>query len=586
MLESLSFSDKIGIIESQDVVTIDTEGVAPMLGFSFCVKGMPQGFYLPFHHSDGVNLSATEQKHLLNLLSTKWLVHHNAAHDVMVLEDEGIKPYNFYDTMLMAHWVNEEMFNYGLDSVSRAYGGLPKNMPPSMKQIIDEEGWHAVPLSMMDEYSSNDAFITDELFWKIKEKFDKQFTPELWQVEQDFIRDVIIPMKRRGIQMDLNFIVKEYMRGDAIMTRDKEELRINPTSPLDLKKMLVDEIGLPVVSHTKACKKCYPEIRYHQSQPVDNHQGKPSFDKNAMEEYDLLLEKRDDERAKKILEYRGWQKTNTSNYKAYMRLADSERVLRPNYKLHGTRTGRLSCEDPNLQQIPKSSNKDWNGGLKRAFIPREGFELWTVDYSQLQFRMTCAYAGQMDLIDIFNDPERDIFTEMAKEMGWLRDNVKTLVYLILFGGGGKRASVAFGVPRQQGNELVEEFHTLYPNIKKIAKECETAARKQGHVAYWTGRRRHFWKGSAFYRAFNSVIQGGEAEIIKRAMIRIAKEICDENCYLLLQIHDEVVLEIRTGYAEAYLARVQSVMAEVPEDFCKFVGVEVAFRTSAGPWGKK
>jgi DNA polymerase-1 len=268
--------------------------------------------------------------------------------------------------------------------------------------------------------------------------------------------------------------------------------------------------------------------------------------------------------------------------------ADEFGVLHPGYKLHGTRTGRLSCEKPALQQIPKSSDKEWNGNSKAAFIARSGFSLWTIDYSQLQFRMACSYAKQQDLIEIFNDESRDIFTEMAKEMGWLRDDVKTLVYLILFGGGATRAKNAFGLATvDEGGALVNEFHAMYPGIKKVARQAQNFAMKMKYVQYWTGRRRHFFGREAkFYRAFNAVIQGGEAEIMKRAMIACAKEVCDENCRMVLQIHDEIAFEIRDGMEEEYLQRLQAVMERVPEDFCKFTGVPVQFRTSAKKWGEK
>jgi DNA polymerase-1 len=201
--------------------------------------------------------------------------------------------------------------------------------------------------------------------------------------------------------------------------------------------------------------------------------------------------------------------------------------------------------------------------------------------------MTVAYANQRDLIDIFNDPTRDIFTEMAKDMGWLRADVKTLVYLILFGGGGPRASVAFGVSIEQGTELIDEFHSLYPEIKQTATDAKLFAQKHGYVKYWTGQRRHFWKNTkGYHKAFNSVIQGGEAEIVKRAMIRVAKEVCDENCFIILQIHDEILLEIRTGMEEEYLAKVKSIMEEVPKEFCKFIGVDVRFAAQAKKWGEK
>src|SRR5690606_4559943 len=226
--------------------------------------------------------------------------------------------------------------------------------------------------------------------------------------------------------------------------------------------------------------------------------------------------------------YRGWTKTTGSNYRPYIDLADENFILRPSYKLHGTRTGRLSCEKPNLQQIPKTSDKDWNGGLKRSFVARPGYKLYQIDYSQLQFRMTAAYAKQKTLIDIFNDPNADIFTAMAEEMNWKRQDVKTLVYLILFGGGAKRARDAFNLATiEEGKALVDEFHAMYPGIREVSNDCAKVARKQGYVAYWTGRRRHFFRnGAPYYRAFNAVIQGGEAEIMKRAMLTLSEELVE------------------------------------------------------------
>lgn len=568
---SLTNDDKIAILEVSPEVTLDTEGMEHMMGFSFAVDGFTQGFYLPFRHHQG-NLSTSQVDKVRHLIATRErLIMHNAMHDLKVLEREGL-PFNgfFWDTMLMAHWVNEEEFSYDLSNISTRYGNPPKNMPQHMKDLLEMDGWENVPVAWMDEYSSNDSYITHRTERKIEPIFLEQFPIELWEREQEFIRTVIMPMKARGIRIDIEFCIMEYMRGTGIMAECRKDLGFNPGSRNQLEKFLIDELGLPVLARTPA--------------------GKPSFNKDVMAEYDMMLEKRDDPRAQTVLRYRGWQKTTSSNYKPYMELIDSEGILHPGYNLHRTKTSRLSCSEPNLQQIPKASEKEWNGQLKKAFIPREGFQLWTVDYSQLQFRMTVAMAGEESLLEVFNNKARDIFREMAKQMGWLRDDVKTLVYLILFGGGGKRAGIAFSVPTEQGTELVKEFHSLYPTIKKLSKRAENAARRQGYVAFWTGRRRHFPKGSAYYRALNAVIQGGEAEIIKSAMIAIAKEICDENCHLILQIHDELAFEIREGMEDAYLPRIQQKMVEACDGFNRHNvasgGFAVEFKTDVKRWGEK
>lgn len=582
----LSYDDIISLTSTADYVVVDTEGVTRMLGFSIAFKGLQEGFYLPFSHDEkDRNLTPDQKKRIFEVLNTrKALIFHNAVHDLRVLERGGFKyEGKFYDTMLMQHWVNEELRNYKLDNLSKIHGHAGKMMPEVMKFIIETEGWDAVPIDPMTEYSggTGDAYITDEIFWDIVEQFrDEGFDGALWDIEQEFIRDVMGPMMDLGIKVDLEFCIREYLKGTAIMEECKKELGMNPSSNKDMNKLLIEELGLPVLKHTASCIKC------KKRQPVASHTWTASFDKMAMEEYDLLLEAKDDHRARTILRYRGWQKATSSNYKPYMDLVDENAVLHPGYKLHGTRTGRLSCEKPNLQQIPKASDKEWNGLLDQAFIARDGFDLWKFDFSQLQFRMTCAYARQMDLIEIFNHRERDIFTEMAKDIAWKRQDVKTLVYLILFGGGANRAAVAFGVSVPKGKQLVEEFHARYPGIRKIANECMRAAKVQKYVSYWSGRRRHFFPGGApTYRAFNAVIQGGEAEIMKRCMIRLQKEVCDENCRMVLQIHDAIAFEITKGMEDHYFPLIQAVMESTPQEFCDFVGVNVNFFVSPEPWKK-
>jgi DNA polymerase-1 len=569
LIQSLSHDELIDLTSAAQIVTVDTEGVSKMLGFSICFKGLTDGFYLPFNHARG-NLTEHQQEKIYNILASREaLVFHNAVHDLRVLARNGFDYRGkFYDTMLMAHWINEERMNYSLDKISIAYGGKPKVMPDVMSMIIDQEGWDAVPLDMMVQYSGNDAFITDELFWKLLPEFQAQgFDGELWDWEQAFVRDVMGPMIDLGVKIDPEFCVRKILKGQAIMEECKKELGYRTIGPKALEELLIQKMGLPIVKTTPT--------------------GKPCFNKEAMAEYDALLEKSNDKTAQTILRYRGWQKSISANYSAYLEFADENGVLHPGYKLHGTKTGRLSCEKPALQQIPKSSEKEWNGDLKQAFVPRKGYKLWTVDYSQLQFRMTCSYAEQEDLIEIFNDRLRDIFTEMASHMGWLRANVKTLVYLILFGGGAKRARDAFSLSTiEEGGVLVNEFHSTYPGIKKVSRKAQRAAETQGYIRYWTGRRRHFPKDSKFYQALNSAIQGGEAEIMKRAMVLLMREVCNEECRMVLQIHDELAFEIAEGKETHYLNRIQEVMERVPNDFCKFTGNYVDFATQAKPWGDK
>lgn len=585
---TLSYDQILSLMEMQTLLTIDTESgeTRGLMGVSVAFDGLIEtGFYLPWNQ-DEATLTIQQRDRLRRILSNEsiTLVFHNAMYDLKVLERHGLIPKgrkNFYDTMLMIHWINENLMNYSLDAQSKSWGGKPKNRTAAMQYVIDTYGWDGVTLKMNERYSSNDAWITHELFRKVLPEFiEQEFNGELWEIEQEFIW-VMANMIERGIRIDLEFCIREMLKGQTIMSDMRAELMINPGSPIGLEKLLIKELQLPVVKHTKSCLKCNPTDRRVRPEPVHTHLGKPSFDKEAMKEYDFLLEQVNDERAKKILRYRGWQKTVSSNYKAYIDYRDSNNVLHPGYKLHGTETGRCSCEKPNLQQIPKVTIKEWNGNLKKAFIARDGFGLWEFDYSQLEFRLTCAYAEQEELIEVFNDDSRDIFDEMAAGMGWLRQNVKTLVYLILFGGGANRAQRAFSLETiEEGKELVEQFHQRYPGIRQISRKAQNLAAARGYVNYWTGRRRHFPRGSKYYRAFNSIIQGGEAEIVKRAMIKLDKEVCnEEHCRMVLQVHDSVVFEIAVGKELEYFPKIKKAMEDVDYDF------GVRFRVDYKKWGE-
>src|SRR4030095_487557 len=127
--------------------------------------------------------------------------------------------------------------------------------------------------------------------------------------------------------------------------------------------------------------------------------------------------------------------------------------LRAEYKPHGTVTGRFSCADPNLQQIPKETDKPWNGAVKSCLIAEDGYKLYELDYSQLEFRLAASAAKEEGLLEIFDDPNRDVFTEMAAELGMDRNSTKTLNYTIQYGGGVKRIKAVFGVSASEAKSI-------------------------------------------------------------------------------------------------------------------------------------
>lgn len=568
-----------------DYLTIDTETNGPVdeydirdgrgwgIGISLSYRlysPTPSALYFPFRH-EGVlnNLSQSYLSQLKDLIEKHpCVVFHNAKFDLVALRTMGINVTGkFYDTMLMAQWINENLPSKELDFLANKFLGERKGNDETFKRAIKLFGWAGCPVEIMAKYAAKDAELTCNLFYKLYPEFVAQEfdTEDLWGTEQAWVR-LISAMECMGTRVDLDLAHKKAEQGRQEMENLRAALGYNPLSSKDLEFLLIGELNLPIVKRSTKT-------------------GKPSFDKYAMEEYELMLDVMNSPVAQQILAYRGWSKATSSYWDNYIRLVSPDGRIRPNYKLHGTVTGRLSCEKPNLQQIPRAGEKDWNRDTKQGFIPADGFGLWEADYSQLEFRLGAAFAAQfqpdLELIDIFADPSRDVFQEMADKLGFSRFNTKTLTYTIQYGGGGNRISTVFGVPLQQGVLIRDHWYNSYPGFKSVSGLAAQRCRSNGFIRLWTGRRRHFFDPQAeAHKAFNSAIQGGAAEIVKRTMLRLASELSDpRECRLLLQVHDSVVFEIEKGKEKRYQPEIERIMANVKPDF------GVVFRADFHEWGK-
>lgn len=361
---------------------------------------------------------------------------------------------------------------------------------------------------------------------------------KVWQ-HKLAIYKVLMAMESRGIGVDTEFCRNMELKGVDEMAKIVDELGLNPGKKNDLAKLLLEELELPVVKRSERT-------------------GAPSFDKFAMEEYDEILEHRDNPTAKKVLEYRGWQKAVSSYYRPYQELLSPDGRLRPNYKLHGTVTGRLSCERPNLQQIPKEGTKPWNGKTKQSFTPKEGYKLVEVDYSQLELRLGTAYAREQSLMEVFSEG-RDIFTEMSKDLKHSRQETKTLVYSIQYGAGARRVSNVFGVTEGAAKLIINNFYKTYPGFRKMTKACEQIVKEIGYLRLLSGRRRHFRGAEEARKSFNSLIQGGAADLVERAMVRIFNQLDSEDCRMLLQVHDSIIFEIKEDMVMDYVPKIIELM---------------------------
>lgn len=575
-------------------IAVDTEttglkvadGTDRCIGISIAalIDDKPYKHYFGINHSVGENISKKTLEMLLYVLfQPRTLIFANPIFDILSIETLGYRldDADFVDICTMAHFIDENKpISKALDSLSLHYLGEAGKL--SSKEIEDEKtsGWkHTTPEQMWD-YAVTDAVTTYRVWMELlKQNNWKELPDDFWSKKQEFIR-VLIQMRRRGVLIDQELAKEMVETGENELRRLGAELGYpavptkkdpNPLpklGPIALEEIFLQKLGLPVLKRGK------PSSR--------NPEGNPSFDKSVMEQYDEILERMDSKEARLVKDYRGWQKAVSASYRPYLELVDADGRLRCSYKTHGTVTGRLSCSEPNLQQIPKTSDKPWNGRVKECFIAKEGYVLINADFSQLELRLATAYAGEQQLAKVFEEG-RDIFSEMAKQLEMVRQDTKTLVYSMQYGAGIKRIMGAFGVSRQRAADILNNYIATYPRFKAFADICENRARTTGRVRIWSGRYRHFqYPSSEGYKAMNSVIQGGAADIVERVMVRCFKELDGEDCQMLLQVHDSITFEVREELAEEYTAKIKEVM----EDVTAAVGEDlfpVKFAVEVGPW---
>ena len=539
------------------VIAVDTEatglnvasGEDKCIGVSIAavVNSAAYSHYFPFNHPKGDNCSSEVIFALGELLENNLntLLFVNAQFDILSLETIGIytEHADIIDVSAMAHLINENKpYNKGLDSLAQYYLKEPGKVKDPEIEKEKKTGWQNTTWQQIWEYAVLDAVSTWRIYSVLRDTHQWLEVKDIvWPHKQDLIR-VLLSMKRHGVRIDTQLAQKYVEMGEVRMAQIEKELGINPASPKQMKKLLIDDLELPVVKQSAKT-------------------GAPSFDKEAMLAYDSMLESLENPVAKLIKEFRGWQKAVSASYRPYIDLVDVDGRLRCSYRLHGTATGRLSCAEPNLQQIPKSSDKKWNGKVKECFIAEDGYTLINADFSQLELRLATAYAGEEELKEVFNEG-RDIFTEMSKQLGMSRQDTKTLVYSMQYGAGEQRLMNVFGVNKAKAKEIRQNYFDTYPHFRRLNERCTAKVEETGEIKIWSGRKRHFEHRNDAYKAMNSLIQGGGADIVERIMVHCFKELEGSECRMLLQVHDSITFEVKESVVPQYVEKIRTLMEDV------------------------
>jgi len=544
------------------------------LSIAFKVNGVYVKWYWGTRHTAGkeqnIDKATAEKIRWVLQKQQRPLILANWQFDIVGLQNMGLDLFDnpFYDVLTMQNLINENWTKgrRGLDELA-VYTLSPENRKIAEWEWEDEfplkvektTGWPNTTPAMMFNYAAVDALLTYKI-WEVQIstpawKDLEQYT-QVWEAKQESIRTLTV-MRLRGVLMDLDHAQKWFDYGRSEQARLKEELGLNPKSHKDMKELFINRLGLPVL---KASEKT----------------GEPSFAAAVMVEYEPMLERLESPVAKTIREYRGWDTACGLLLGAYLKFTSPvDDRLRTEYTTHVTTTGRLSSRNPNLQQISKESEgKPWKECIKPSFKAAPGYVLISADYSQLELRLATAYTQEPTLKQVF-DEGRDIFDEMTEEIreqlsrtnkklaeGWTRQKTKTLVYSIQYGGGVNRIMSAFGVSKKEAEILRRNFYRTYPRFRALEDKCKEMVDKNQKIKLWTGRYRHFQYKSEGYKAMNSLIQGGAADIVDRVMNHMLATVDNDDCRMLLQVHDALVFEVREELVLEYAQRIKHEMQSV------------------------
>lgn len=542
-----------------DLIAIDTETTGLevktrkdyCIGISLAYRLGPLGMfslYIPLRHEEG-NLPLHESLALIRpILNSKPLVFHNRKFDLHSLATLGLTEFNGpqYDTLIEAQLVDENLWSKELDYLSKRYLKDQKDKD-RVKPWAKTFGWGTVPAELMEPYAIKDAELTGQLHTRLWKEVKEQSLDSLWGTEIEF-QNLLYSMESEGVGVNRDFCQEYAERGRRNLESLESVIGFAPSSTKELGRFFFEELKMPVLELTPA--------------------GKPSLNKHVMEEYDELLDASNNPIAKLVLEYRGWQKAVTSLYEPMLRLEVNGKI-HANVKQHGTITGRLSYSDPNLQQIPRKSEKVWNGKARQAFNAGDPeFDLIGYDYSQLELRLAAAYGNEGRLLEEFLKDDADPFTAYSPILGVPRQETKTFFYSNIYGAGVGKIAYTLGRDVEEVREIHKRFIESIPGIRRASQRANELAASRGYVRYWTGRRRHFPYGEDAHKAFNSILQGGAAELVKYAMLRM-RDLEGPDLKMLLQVHDEIVFKVRKGTLDKYDAQIRERMTNFPQFGVRF-----------------
>ena len=516
VLTSIQASEGVIIVDTETTIT-DSLADRRLLGVSVSLPDNRVA-YFPFGHGFGLDLGDTNlnmewMPHLWKALEDKNLVFHNAKFDLQVMEKHGFRRKgDFRCTLIMSHIVDPYP-PHGLKELGAERLGIEDSA--EMKDLLKKVqkaglAWHDIPPSVMAPYAANDAYLTRLLFNDLMQDFWNYTTPEYLERELKFLM-VLSEIESHGLPLDRETTVVKLNAAIERMHAIQQELGFDPAKRTLLARKLYgtppDGLGLEVLQRG-APTKSFP-------------QGFPTMTDAVLSRYAHPV-------VGLVREYRSVQKVESTYLRPWLEKSYADGMLHPTFKPWGTITSRLSCENPNMQQIPRDSY------LKDLFVPPKGYRISEFDFDQIEFRLAVAYSKDESLINGLLAGE-DVHTVVAKQLGISRQQAKTVNYLMLYGGGIGKLSYVLGISFNAAKLFWDNYQQTYVGLTRASGNATMAAQQKGNIKLWTGRVMPFKSYKEHHKAFNKAIQGGSFEIVKQSMLMLA----DAGVPMINQVHDSV-----------------------------------------------
>ena len=556
----------------QEIVAFDTEteGLNALetniVGISFSWrKGV--GYYLPIKNNKSVYEKSFEILKPFFESTRIVKVGHNIKFDIQVLIKYNVKVSSpIYDTMVAHYLINPDM-RHNLDTLSESYLNYS---PISIESLIGKKGKNQismrdVSIDKIKNYAGEDADIT----LRLKGIFDKEIEVNnlskiFYDIEIPMI-NVLSEMEAEGIKIDTSYLKKLDKEFEDDLEKLKKEIfkkcgeEFNLNSPKQLGEILFDKLKL--VSKPKKTK----TGQYSTSEEV------------------LSSLANDHRIIENILEWRSLDKLQNTYVKSLPNeVSNLTKRVHSSFNQTVTTTGRLSSNNPNLQNIPiRTANGQ---KIRKAFIPRNNdYVIMAADYSQIELRVIASISNEENMIDAFVN-DQDIHTMTASKIYNVdpenvsreqRGNAKTVNFGIIYGVSAFGLSQQTDLNRSESKQMIDNYFLNYPGLKKYMSDQIDFARNNGYVETIMGRRRYLQninsqnnmlRSGAERNAINAPIQGSAADIIKIAMININSEFKKQSLKskMLLQVHDELVFDVHNSEKD----RIQDIVKTTMESAVK------------------